>query len=561
MNKFPLISIIISNYNGARLNTLQECLESFVKLDYPNFELILVDNASVDNSINFAKKIFGDNKKFRIIKNPVNMYSQGINLGFKESMGEYIALFNNDIEPEKGYLQKLYSAFKKYPKLGIVQGKLISYFDHSIIDSAGETMDIYGNPVTLGYQAKDEGFSTTKEILSATGAACLIKKTSLLKVGGYDSDFGIGYEDMDHSLRFRQNGFTVMSMPDAVCFHKRGVTDLSPSIRVKVRWHFNKNRLSTMIRNYPLNLLIKALPVTILIYIGSFIWESLTYKNTKLALTRIHAIYWVVINLPKLIAERKKIRRNVSKRCDKDLLGLFAPEDIKGKIKAVIADRISGIFLKIKYFLPWSYPAEIKRLIPVGASILDIGCGDGHLMGWINFKGEYRVTGVDINSEDLKIAKNRLTEKKEAVYQEIFALDLNKTLPFRKKFDVVLCSQVVEHLKKNDALTLIRKIEKLAKKRIIVATINGFFQFNHRLAGKHDVHLSGWFPGDFISQGYKVQGSGLKFIYKPGAFKDKSPKWLHVFLFLISYISTPLLRNFRQPALLLISYKDINEKN
>lgn len=340
INKFPLISIIISNYNGAKLNTLQECLQNFVKLDYPNFEIVLVDNASTDNSVTIAKKIFSKDRRLKIIRNPVNMYSQGINLGFQEARGEYIALFNNDIELGKGYLQKLVTAFKKYPQLGIAQGKLLSYFDHSIIDSAGETMDIYGNPVTLGYQTKDEGFDKTKEILSATGAACLIKKSALLKVGGYDAQFGIGYEDMDHSLRFRSKGFTIMSVPSAICYHKRGVTDLSPMVRIKVRWHFNKNRLATMIRNYPPALLIKALPITLLIYMCSMIWEMLALRNLPLALTRPQSIGWTVNNLGYLLSQRAIIRSAANPQTDQKILNLFARSDLLGKIKAVILDRL-----------------------------------------------------------------------------------------------------------------------------------------------------------------------------------------------------------------------------
>lgn len=222
---------------------------------------------------------------------------------------------------------------------------------------------------------------------------------------------------------------------------------------------------------------------------------------------------------------------------------------------------LDEILTRIQYFLPWTYPAEIKKLLPKNSTILDIGCGDGHLMGWINYGGEYKVVGIDINKDDLKIAKTRLTKDKTVIYQDLLLMDLTKKMHFKKKFDVVLCSQVVEHLKKEDALELIQKIEKLAKRRIIVATINGFFQFNHRVAGKHDVHLSGWFPGDFLSMGYKVQGSGLKFIYKPGALKDRFPKFIHPLLFLVSYLSTPLVRIFRKPALLLIAYNDINENS
>lgn len=553
--KYPLISIIISNYNGAKLNILQDCLTSFKKIDYPNYELILVDNASIDNSINIATVILGKNPRFKIVKNPVNMYSQGLNLGLKAAKGEYAAYFNNDVAIEKRYFHKLIEAFDRYPKLALVQGKLLWYFDHSIIDSAGETMDIFGNPVTLGNKTKDEHqFDKEEEILSATGSAGILKKSALKDIGFYAPNFGIGYEDMDLALRIRQKGFVIMRIPSAICYHKRGATDLAEMVRIKVRWHFNKNRLSTMIRNYPLFLLIKSMPVAILIYLGSFIWEVFTNKSLALALTRLQAIFYVTLHIPQLLIERNNIRKGVTGKRDNEILELFAKPDIGGKIKAVILD-------KFQYSLPWTYPAEIKKLIPRNSTVLDVGCGDGHLAHWINYEGEYKIVGIDINKMELEIASKRVTRHNKPIFEELLAVDLTQKIPFKRKFDVVLCSQVVEHLQKDKALDLIQKIEKFAKKRIIVATINGFFQFNHRVLGKYDVHLSGWSPSEFISQGYTVWGSGLRVIYKPGALKDITPPFLHPLLFAISYFSTPLVHYLHYASLMLIAHKDINENS
>jgi len=558
--KYPLISIIVSNYNGAKLNTLQECLQNFKKVDYSNFEFLLVDNASTDDSVKVAGRIFGDDHRFKIIKNPINMYSQGVNLAFQQSRGEYIALFNNDIELKDKYLHKLLAAFSKYPKLAIAQGKLLWALDHKIIDSAGESIDIYGNPVTLGYQTTDIGqYNKDEEILSATGAACLIKKSVLLKVGLYDPEYGIGYEDMDHSLRFRQMGFKIMRIKDAVCFHKRAVTDSSVMVKVKVRWHFNKNRLSTMIRNYPLVLLLKSLPITLIIYLFTFVWDMLINQKLFLALTRPMSVIWVIKSFPRLITARQRIRQDIGVKYDKEIISLFSKTDLIGKIKAVVLDKFT--IKKIQYTLPWTYPAEIKKLIPTGSTVLDVGCGDGHLMSWVNYRGEYFVTGVDINNKDLQVASNcRTLVGKIPVFKNFIKGDITKKLFAKEKFDVVLCSQTIEHLSKSDALKLITKLEKLAKKRVILATINGFFQFNHRKAGKYDVHLSGWKPADFQSMGYSVQGHGFRLIYKPGLLKDISPKFLNPALFLVSYLSTPFVRVFYPAALLLIAWRDINEK-
>lgn len=338
MAKNPLISIVISNYNGGKIDILKDCLTSFKKIDYPNYEIILVDNNSTDDSLKIAQRILGNNPKFKIIQNPVNMYSQGLNLGLRAARGEYVAYFNNDIALEKGYFHELVRSFDRYPKMALAQGKLLWYFDHSVIDSAGESMDIFGNPVTIGYRTTDNGqFDHEEEILSASGSACVLKKSFLKGVGEYGEGYGIGYEDMDLALRLRHKGFQVVRIPSAVCYHKRGSTDLASIVRIKVKWHFNKNRLSTMVKNYPLSLLLLSLPVSGLIYIGVMLQEWMGGKF-QLGLTRLTSIGWVVLNLPVLIKERDWIRRSTNPKRDASIFNLFAPVNLLGKIRLVLFD-------------------------------------------------------------------------------------------------------------------------------------------------------------------------------------------------------------------------------
>lgn len=222
------------------------------------------------------------------------------------------------------------------------------------------------------------------------------------------------------------------------------------------------------------------------------------------------------------------------------------------------------LLTKLKYLLPFTYPWVLKSLIPKNSkSILDFGCGEGQLMAWINSKGEYEVIGVDISKKDLAIAKKRkcIFMPNKFVYKDLLIRDITKEWRFKKKFDVVLCSQVVEHLQKEKALMLINRLEKLAKRAVIIGTINGFYQFDFRTPqSQHDLHLSGWKPIDFSSRDYKVFGHGLKYIYQPGYLKDILPNYFHPLLFVISYVATPFLRFILFPALFLVASKNLNEK-
>lgn len=329
VKKWPKVSIVISNYNGLKLDLVLHSLKSVLKADYPNFEVVLIDNASTDNSVAVIKRRFGKDRKLKVVKNSINMYSQGLNLGLANSDGEYVVFFNNDVEFKKGYLQKIVNAFKKDNKIALIQGKLLYFYDHKNIDSAGETMDIYGNPITIGGGEKDFGqYDKQKEILSASGSASVVRRSVLKEVGVFDPEYGIGYEDMDLALRIRLKGFKVSYLKDAIIYHKRGQTDLSSMVRVKVRWHFNKNRLATMIKNYPFLLLVRSLPISIGLYIGAGLWEIFIKRKMSLGWTRFSSIFWVIRNMPNIIEKRLSIRSKISKDGERSILKLLSKESI-----------------------------------------------------------------------------------------------------------------------------------------------------------------------------------------------------------------------------------------
>jgi hypothetical protein len=300
-----------------------------MKPNYPSWELLVVDNNSKDKSVKYLKKRFSKIKNCKIIQNPVNMYSQGLNLGAKMASGKYLAYFNNDVAIKKGYFQELVKKFEKIPAIAIAQGKLLNYHDHKLIDSTGETMDKYGNPVTIGAKQVDAGqFDKEEEILSASGSACLIRKEVFDKLKGYDLDFGIGYEDMDLALRARRLGYKVKRFPKAIVYHKRASTDLADFIKIKVKWHFNKNRLTTMLKNYPDQLLLETIFITVLLYIGITFWEWLVNKNWQLGKVRLSSIGWVIIHLPTIFAKRRQVSKMSTKNLGESELKLFSPKTL-----------------------------------------------------------------------------------------------------------------------------------------------------------------------------------------------------------------------------------------
>lgn len=306
------ISAIVTNYNGLELGLLKDFFDSFLKNDFKDFEIFFVDNASTDESVKFVRENFTQDSRVKIIQNPINNMTQGINLALKQAKSHYILFLNNDIYFAKGAIQRMVHFMDENQVVGLVQGKLVSFYDHKMIDDAGETMDLYGNPITLGSKEKDLGqYEKQREILSATGAASLLRFELIKKVGILDPNYGIGYEDLDLSLRLRLAGYKIIYLPEVLTFHRRGssVSRSSDEVRLRIKYGFNKNRLSTLIKNYETVTLFRALPMVILIYFGTGLVEIFYKKLWKFGLCRFQSIGWMIINLPGLLKKRKKVQQ------------------------------------------------------------------------------------------------------------------------------------------------------------------------------------------------------------------------------------------------------------
>jgi GT2 family glycosyltransferase len=329
MTRNPKVSVIISNHNGLKLNLLTTTVKVLLGNNYPDLEIILVDNASTDGSVEKSRKLFGSNGRFKIVENPLNMYSQGLNLGIKSSSGKYVFFFNNDAVVSDGFFQKYIQFLEKNPEIALSQGKLVSYFDHSVIDSAGETMDKYGNPITIGQGSKstDAEFNKVTEVLSVSGSCSVIRRNVAVRLGGFDDSYGIGYEDLDMALRVWEAGYRVVYYPEVTAYHKRGSTDLSDMVRIKVRWHFNKNRLTTLLKHFSIEFLLVNLPFTLMIYLTVSLNE-LRQGKSALAMTRFTSIAYVISKFPDIIKVRSVIRKRMNPKTEDKILNLLSNRSV-----------------------------------------------------------------------------------------------------------------------------------------------------------------------------------------------------------------------------------------
>lgn len=208
---------------------------------------------------------------------------------------------------------------------------------------------------------------------------------------------------------------------------------------------------------------------------------------------------------------------------------------------------------KILTHIPFSSPWIFRFHLGNARTVLDIGCGDGSLMMKINHDNKYHVTGVDLYKPYLKKAKAT------GVYRQIISSDIRKIKFKAKSFDVVIASQVIEHLNKKDALNLIKKMEKITKKRLILATPNGFVEYDPFEGGDGNSlqeHKSGWETEEMEKMGYRVYGQGVGFIYKPNGLLYRYRKFKD-FWVLISYLLSPISYIAPEASASIVAVKDL----
>src|SRR3989454_10948858 len=249
MDNSPLASVIILNYNGEKY--ISQCVKSVLKSDYDNFELIIVDNNSSDHSLDIVEREFSDNR-IKVIKSDKNLgFAGGNNFGAEHATGKYFILLNIDTIVDPQWLSELVSVMELDDTIGAAQPKLLSLDDKTVFDSAGDYLDFFGNSFRRGgdWYEKDKGqYDSVHEIFSARGAAMITRKEIVEKIGLFDNDYFLDFEDIDFCWRLRLFGFRVVFVPSAIVYHKgRGVSSENQDMR-----SFNalKNRFMTMVKNY-----------------------------------------------------------------------------------------------------------------------------------------------------------------------------------------------------------------------------------------------------------------------------------------------------------------------
>ena len=239
----PLVSIIILNYNAGEL--LLNCVDSVFKSVYTNFEVLVVDNLSTDNSHVICKEKF---EKIQLIENKENLgYCEGNNVGIRNANGEFVVILNPDTVVEPNWLNHLMSAYNDFGE-GLYQPKFFSLNEKLVLQGTGNMLHIFG----FGF-ARDKGKINEEKIESvekigyASGTCLFTSKIVLGKIGLLDSFLFLYHDDLDLGWRAAHLGIDSFYVPKSIIYH---VESYSIKWSPKKFYWLERNRKYCLLTHY-----------------------------------------------------------------------------------------------------------------------------------------------------------------------------------------------------------------------------------------------------------------------------------------------------------------------
>ena len=343
-NKEPKIAIIIVSYNGR--DYLPDCLNSLKKQTFlPTTEIIVIDNASKDNSVGYIKKNF---PQITLITNKENLgFAKANNQGIKvvlKNNPDYIFLLNPDTICDKGCLEKLAQAGNSFKNVFALQPLVLCWPEKDKIQTAGDKIHYLGFGYCDGYKKPYNDSivkQLNKDITYASGAAMFINTKALGEVGLMDENLFLYHEDLDICLRARFLGYQIKLVPQAIVYHK--YTEGIP----KHRWYWSeRNRLITLLKFYKFPTLILILPALIIMEFGIRIYSLFTGWFP----IKMKSYFSALGQIPKTLKKRKKIQKT-RKIKDRELARYLEPKfnfaGFTHPLLKYIANPILGVYWQI----------------------------------------------------------------------------------------------------------------------------------------------------------------------------------------------------------------------
>ena len=296
------VSVVIVNWNGARF--LERCLSALMAQTVKPHEIILLDNASSDDSLKIARG-FPD---VRVIASDQNTgFARGNNMAIKAAAAdsEWIALINPDAFADPGWLEEMLNAARRNPEFQVFGSKLVEAENPSMLDGAGDAYCISGRVRRIGKSKAEATHCRNEcEVFSVCAAAALYRRDILNEVGGFDEDYFCYVEDVDLGFRFRLAGYRCLYVPASIVHHVGSGTTGGQHSHFAV-YYGHRNLLWTFVKNMPGILFWILLPLHIALNLASIVLFVLRGQSR----TILRAKWDALIGLPGVWQKRDEIQK------------------------------------------------------------------------------------------------------------------------------------------------------------------------------------------------------------------------------------------------------------
>jgi GT2 family glycosyltransferase len=309
----PRAAIIIPTWNGREL--LSACLDALGLQSERDFEVIVVDNGSCDGTAEWLQQ---RHPTVRLISNQSNAgFARAANQGIDAAAADYLAVLNNDTEPEPQWLAELLAVASADSRTGMVASKMLFAHRPSQINSAGICVDVTGIAWDrLGGTLDKPEEAAPVEIFGPCGGAALYRREMLDEIGLFDGSFFAYLEDVDLAWRGRAAGWRCLYAPRARVLHRHSATALEGS--PFKRYQLGRNKVWLIAKNYPFRELWWAAPLMVLYDLAAVLYALIERRD-------VHALRGRVAGLASVLPRFRQRGRSHSRRDIPFLSPLVAP--------------------------------------------------------------------------------------------------------------------------------------------------------------------------------------------------------------------------------------------
>jgi len=300
MSPSPRVSVIIPNWNGVRF--LPTCLDALRRQTLADREVILVDNASSDDSCALVAARYPEVTLLSLSHNAG--FAGGVNAGIRASRGEVVALLNNDTEADAHWLEELLGALDRHPQAGSAASKILLFDRRDTFHSAGDTFRVNGLPANRGVWQRDVGqYDREEYVFGGCGGAVAYRRQLLEEIGLFDETFFFNCEDVDLAWRAQLAGWRCVYVPRAIVYHSLSATGGG----VTASYYTGRNTLWVLAKDVPGPILRRHWQAILRAQMR-IAWDAARNWRGAAARARLRGQLAGLLTLPRILSQRRRVQ-------------------------------------------------------------------------------------------------------------------------------------------------------------------------------------------------------------------------------------------------------------